>query len=192
MAVISIKNKTKSGSLLVGNAPYIPTDYESIQTVTVGSGGSSSISFTSIPNTYQHLQIRGVVRPETNNADMRLTLNSDSGSNYTRHRLIGNGGSVDATGTASTAFIGIFDANGLQTGTASTFGAAVIDILDYANTSKYKTVRVLSGNDNNGSGQVGLSSGLWQSTSATSTITLVMSSGNFAEYSSFALYGIKG
>ena len=166
--------------------------YDSIATTTVGAGGASSITFSSIPSTYTHLQVRGIVRPGTNNADMRLTLNSDSGSNYARHRLIGNGASIDATGTASTAFIGIFDANGLQTGTASTFGVAVIDILDYANTSKYKTVRVLSGNDNNGSGQVGISSGLWQSTSATSTVTLVMSSGNFAEYTQFALYGIKG
>jgi hypothetical protein len=182
-------------SFLAGNEKFIPSfavgAYDSIATVTVGTA-QSSITFSSIPATYTHLQVRGIVRPTSNNADMRLTLNSDSGSNYARHRLIGNGGSVDATGTASTAFIGIFDANGLQTGTASTFGVAVIDILDYANTSKYKTVRVLSGNDNNGSGQVGLSSGLWQNTSANSTITLVMSAGNFDTYSQFALYGIKG
>jgi hypothetical protein len=165
-------------------------DYQSISTTTL-STATASITFSGIPSTYKHLQVRGIVRPTSNNADMRLTLNSDSGSNYARHRLIGNGSSVDATGTASTAYIGFFDANGLQTGTASVFGVAIIDILDYANTSKYKTVRILSGNDNNGSGQVGLSSGLWQSTSATTTLTLVMSAGNLDTYSSFALYGIK-
>ena len=166
--------------------------YESIQTYVVGSGGTSAITFSSIPATYKHLQVRGIVRPATNNADIRVTLNSDSGSNYSRHRLIGNGASIDASGAASSAYIGIFDANGLQTGTASVFGAFVIDVLDYANTSKNKTIRVLSGNDNNGSGQVGLSSGAWLSTTATSTLTFVMSSGNIAEFSSFALYGIKG
>ena len=166
--------------------------YESIMTTTVGAGGTSTITFSSIPSTYKHLQIRALVRPATNNAEIRLTLNSDSGSNYARHRLIGNGASIDATGTASQTSIGIFDANGLQTGTASTFGAMVLDLLDYSNTSKYKTLRVLAGNDNNGSGQVGLSSGLWQNTNSVSTITMVMNTGNIAEYSSFALYGIKG
>jgi len=178
------------GIVASSNFQRVTSSYASIATTTLGTA-TASITFSSIPATYTHLQVRGIVRPGTNNADMRLTLNSDSGSNYARHRLIGNGGSVDATGTASTAFIGIFDANGLQTASTA-FGAAVIDILDYANTSKYKTVRVLSGNDNNGSGQVGLSSGLWQSTLAVSTITLVMSSGNLDTYSSFALYGIKG
>jgi len=175
---------------LVGAPTAAIGDYESISTTTL-STATASITFSGIPSTYKHLQVRGIVRPTSNNADMRLTLNSDTGSNYARHRLIGNGSTVDATGTASTAFIGFFDANGLQTGTASVFGVAIIDILDYANTSKYKTVRILSGNDNNGSGQVGLSSGLWQSTAATTTLTLVMSAGNLDTYSSFALYGIK-
>lgn len=172
--------------------PPVTNSYESIQTYVVGSGGTSSISFTSIPSTFKHLQVRGIIRPATNNADMKLTFNSDSGSNYSRHRLIGNGSSIDATGAASSTYIGIFDANGLQTGTASVFGAFVIDVLDYANTSKNKTVRVLSGNDNNGSGQVGLSSGAWLSTTATNSLTFVMNTGNIAEFSSFALYGIKG
>ena len=68
MAVISLKNKLKSGSLLVGNEYYNPTEFESIATVTVGSGGSSTISFTSIPGTYKHLQVRGIGR--TNRADV--------------------------------------------------------------------------------------------------------------------------
>lgn len=165
--------------------------YDALSTVTVPSGGVASITFAGIPTGYKHLQIRGLVRPATNNAEIRLTINSDSGSNYARHRLIGNGSSIDATGTASQTSIGIFDANGLQTGTASVFGAMVLDLLDYANGSKYKTLRVLSGNDNNGSGQVGLSSGLWQSTSAVSAITMIMNTGNIAEYSQFTLYGVK-
>jgi hypothetical protein len=73
---------------------------------------------------------------------------------------------------------------------ASIFGAGIVDILDYANTNKYKTLRALAGVDFNGSGRVGLTSGLWQSTSAINAITLEGSS--FVQYSSFALYGIKG
>jgi hypothetical protein len=68
-----------------------------------------------------------------------------------------------------------------------------MDILDYANTSKNKTIRMLSGNDRNGSGDIILISGLWASTSAINQIDLRLeSAANFAQYSQFALYGIKG
>jgi hypothetical protein len=76
--------------------------------------------------------------------------------------------------------------------TASVFGAGVIDILDYANTSKYKTIRTLSGWDKNGGGNVGLSSGLWLSTSAISSIVIGSQTGNLVTNTQFALYGIKG
>ena len=69
------------------------------------------------------------------------------------------------------------------------FGTFIVDILDYANTNKYKTMRALDGFDANGSGYAVLWSGNWRSTSAVSTITIT--GGTFAQYSSFALYGIK-
>lgn len=183
--IIGIIASSISGNL------WAPTGaLDALSTVTVPSGGVSSIVFAGIPSTYKHLQIRGIVRPTTNNAEIRLTVNGDSGSNYARHRLIGNGSSIDATGTASQTSIGIFDANGLQTGTASVFGGMVLDLLDYT-SSKYKTLRVLSGNDNNGSGQVGLSSGLWQNSNPVSSVTMVMNTGNIAEFSQFTLYGVR-
>jgi len=186
---------TRYTDMLAGNTTWNPWSpdgaYDALATVTVPSGGLSSITFAGIPSTYKHLQVRGIVRPTTNNAEIRLTLNSDSSAIYARHRLIGNGSSIDATGTASQTSIGIFDANGLQTGTASVFGALIIDLLDYASTSKYKTIRVLSGNDNNGSGQVGLSSGLWQNTNAVTNLSMVMNTGNVAEFSQFSLYGVR-
>jgi hypothetical protein len=76
---------------------------------------------------------------------------------------------------------------------ASIFGVLVLDILDYANTSKTKTTRTLMGYDKNGAGKVTLTSGLWNNTSAISSISIVPKDGSsWAEYSSFALYGIKG
>jgi predicted patatin/cPLA2 family phospholipase len=77
--------------------------------------------------------------------------------------------------------------------TASTFGAGVIDILDYADTNKFKTTRTLNGVSSNASSAIDyifLVSGLWRSTSAITSITLT--GNNFAQYSHFALYGIKG
>ena len=69
----------------------------------------------------------------------------------------------------------------------------VTDILDYTDTNKLTTVRTLGGYDVNGAGQFGLFSNLWNNTAAVSTITLRIVGGtNFAQYSEFALYGIKG
>jgi hypothetical protein len=171
------------------------TSYESIATVTVGAGGTSSITFSSIPSTYQHLQIRCLMQETQAGTDwdnFNAVFNSDTGANYTRHFLEGNGATATAFGAAnrSAAFVGMVSRSGAG---ASVFGINIIDILDYANTNKYKTVRSLAGFDRNGGGSVGLFSSAWLSTSAITSIVLTADSGsNFSQYSSFALYGIKG
>ena len=169
--------------------------YDSIATVNVGAGGASTITFSSIPSTYTHLQIRMIQRDnQASVADgARLTFNSDTGSNYAYHILRGDGSTAQAySGASQTNILLTFDLAGNTAG-ANVFGAAVIDILDYANTNKYKTVRSLSGRDNNGDGGVALDSGLWQSTSAVNTINIFPQIGSsINEYSQFALYGIKG
>ena len=169
--------------------------FESIATVTVGLGGQSSISFTSIPSTYKHLQIRGIARSNRAavvNDSLHIQFNSDTGSNYTDHYLIGDGSTASANSEVTITNISLYRITGAGAG-ASTFGVSVIDILDYQNTNKYKTVRALTGDDNNGDGRISLGSGLWSSTSAVTGITLFPNNGSssFVQYSSFALYGIK-
>ena len=177
-----------------------PSSYESIATVTVGSGGSSSVTFSSIPATYTHLQIRCISRSALNSSEidsLAIRFNSDSGNNYAYHSLRGDGASATASGAASQP-AGIIGGEPSNTHTSGIFGAYVIDILDYANTNKYTTVRALGGVDTNNTGtekgQIRLQSTLWLSTSAISTITFA-SGGSFnrslVEYSQFALYGIK-
>ena len=192
----SVRNgRTVYGSMLAGNTAFVPTDFESIATTTVGSGGASTIDFTSISSSYTHLQIRMLVR--TNRADTGDTIwircNSDTGSNYTAHILWGDGASVGAQAnyTNDRMYLQYYGIPG-NNATASVFGVCVLDLLDYANTNKYKTVRMLSGQDRNGAGDVELNSGLWMSTSAVSSITISPRYGTgFVQYSSFALYGIK-
>jgi hypothetical protein len=76
---------------------------------------------------------------------------------------------------------------------ANIFGVGVCDILDYADTNKYKTVRTLTGRDFNGSGDVRLHSTNWRNTATVTSIKVSDSSGaNLAQYTSVALYGIKG
>jgi hypothetical protein len=172
-----------------------PTSFDSIQTVTVGSGGSSSVSFTSIPSTYKHLQIRWIGR-STRSLFVDgsiIRFNGDSGSNYSKHNLYGtNLGSVGSESGVSQTGINLGDTIG-ATATAGIFTPGVIDILDYQNTSKYKTLRALQGYyfDSN-TGVSAFKSGLWMSSSAISSITITPEVANYAQYSSFALYGIKG
>ena len=174
----------KSRSMLVGNPGDI-SDFESIATTTVGSGGSASVTFSSIPATYTHLQVRASSAQASANWAI-LNFNSDTGSNYAGHFLIGNGSAASTYSFASN--VGPLN---FYSGTGSVFGPAILDILDYANTNKYKTVRSLNGYDANGSGQLQLVSNLWMSTSAITSITLTPNSPNFSQYSSFALYGIR-
>ena len=171
--------------------------FESIATTTV-STAVASVTFSSIPATYTHLQIRGITKA-VGTANIAVNglfqINSDTGSNYSRHLLDGNGSSATSTGSASQTsivFCPIPDSN--IAGSGSMFGGFVMDILDYTNTNKYKTVRSLSGYDLNNAtyGALRFYTGLWKNTNAITSITFSPDGVNLAQYSSFALYGIKG
>ena len=168
------------------------TSFESIATVSVGSGGSSSVSFSSIPNTYTHLQLRYIAQDNRGtfaDSEMKIQFNSDTTQNYSGHYIRGTG-SVEAAWNGNETRL---KQNCTSTAAGSNFAAGVIDILDYANTNKYKTVRILGGFDNSSSGGIWLRSGLWMSTSAISSIQIGSDLGtSFNQYSHFALYGIKG
>jgi hypothetical protein len=172
------------------------SSYESITTYTVGAGGSSAdLVFSSIPATYKHLQIRGIYKRTGTEqfSGINLTLNGDTtNTNYTRHDLYGTGGGGSGasgipTGSNNAKIIA-------YAGASYQFGPTIIDILDYATTTKYKTVRAMGGVDihNVGTGIVALSSGLWLNTAAVNSVTLSFGGATAVQYTSFSLYGIKG
>ena len=174
------------------------TAYDSIATVTVGAGGSSSITFSSIPSSYKHLQIRGIARDNRSATwidTMWLSFNSDTtGTNYYSHGLYGNGTSATAGADAGATGYGMAIALAGASSVAGSFAPFVIDILDYSATTKNKTVRSLHGLEDNTNGTARLRSGLWMnSSSAVSSITLLGGDVgvSFQQYSSFALYGVK-
>lgn len=189
------------GIIASSQQPQFLGSFESIATVTVGAGGSSSISFSSIPSTYKHLQIRYLAQTSRATYDgnyLKVNFNSDTGSNYYYgHQLEGDGANAIswANGAGTAAFIERITNN--QMG-SSIFAGGITDILDYADTNKYKTLRSLIGFDLNGapnsySGRIDLASALWRSTSAINSITIAPGvSSNFTQYSHFALYGVKG
>ena len=184
-----VKSLNRYVSALAGNAVFSPSSYESIATVTVGVGGTTSVDFTNIPQTYAHLQIRAIHQEPSDT--VALTVNSQTGNAYTVHYLLGDGGSALGGYYASPSMI-YFGTNYGSSG--NNFGASIVDILDYANTSKLTTVRSLTGADNNSIyGKVGLYSGEYYYTNAITSINIKgRTGGTIAQYSQFALYGIKG
>lgn len=183
-------------SLIGANPNVVEGSFESIATVTVGAGGASTIVFSSVPATYQHLQLRmsGRSTYAIQNYLMSFSVNNDfSGTSYSAHYLSGNGTTVTGgSGGWDGSYIGT-DFNDIpgSSATASVFSGGVIDILDYASTTKNKTIRGMSGHDRNGAGVIGIWSGLYRSTTAVSSIRLAAIGGNWAQFSTAALYGIR-
>ena len=169
------------------------SSYESIATVSVGSGGASDITFSSIPSTYTHLQVRAIMRGTFSGTLVSFfcQINGETGSFYSSHHVGGTGSSTYAYAGSTQTYIELNDI-AADTNTASTYSTMVMDILDYKDTNKYKTTRGLLGRDFNGSGQLELNSGLYQKTTAISSIKFYLGANSFKQYSSFALYGIKG
>ena len=160
--------------------------YYPLQVISVGASGASSVTFSNIPSTYSHLQIRVLMRTQTSQ-DSFIRFNGDTNANYSFHFLVGNGDVTASGGFANNTSIGWKTVSG----TADIFTVAVVDILDYANTNKFKTTRSFAGDDLNGSGALVLHSGNWRNTNAITSITMSTASTSFSQFSQFALYGVK-
>lgn len=173
-----------TAGLYAGGVAAATNSYESIQTITVGSGGSTSIAFTSIPSTFKHLQLR-ITQLTTGTADPRMRFNDDTTTgNYYMHSIYNSNPTVSTYNVNNQYIPYLYNES-------STYPAvAVIDILDYANGNKYKTVRDLGGFDANGSGYIFYRSGVWFSSAAINKIDL--HNVTFNENTKVALYGIKG
>lgn len=194
MSITSAKSGATGISLALEN-----NFMEPIASTLVGAGGVNTVIFNDIPQTYKHLQIRLIGRTNRSTAgidQMNIRFNSDTGINYvTNHYIQGNGSAVYAGANTSGTFMTVYrlTADGAPT-LSNAFGTSIIDILDYANTNKNKTLRALSGQDmNTVSGEVFFVSAAWMSTTAISSITITPNVGTlFNQYSRFSLYGIKG
>lgn len=171
--------------------------YESIASATVSGGSTQTVVFSSIPSTYQHLQLR-ILGRSGQTADFSSYSVRMTGVNGNIHYMAGNGSStiVDYNGPIEYPYNLNLPA---ENQSANIFGVAIVDILDYADTNKYKTLRCFSGWDANGwdasqSGYVRLNSTLFQTTSAVSSLTIGIYQGGvpWVANSTLALYGIKG
>lgn len=184
MPIIGVIDSAKTGRLYAGSA------FESIATTTLGSN-QSTITFSGIPQTFKHLQLRILARTDRAADDKdsaNIRFNGDSGTNYSQKVLSSNGASVSAANTSGGTSISTIATASATGASANVFGYSVIDIFDYANTNKNKTVFSLTGTL-----LAQLSIGSWQNTSAVTSITILPNVGsNFVANSRFALYGIEG
>jgi len=167
--------------------------YEQIAT-TILSSSAASVTFdlTGLGATYRHLQLRSTSNTTAtgvNATNLAARFNSDSGSNYAFHILFGDGSSVTSAAATSSTSVSIGD----MPNNTSIFGAAITDILDFASTTKNKTVRSQVGLHAPSSMiRTALRSGVWLSTSAITSITITSSSDSLKTGSRFSLYGIRG
>jgi hypothetical protein len=166
------------------NSGLLVGAYQSIQTSTVTGSSAADITFSNIPNTFTHLEIRFSILCTSAN-DIYTQYNSDTASNYRYHLFQTNGVAVYSDQNTSTGnLIGPIVASPSPC-------CGIIQIMDYANTNKFKTNKSLVNSDNNGGGYVTLSSSMWRNTNAISTIRFYAGQ-NFLVNSRVSLYGIVG
>lgn len=165
-----------------------PNSYESIQSYLITSN-TASVTFSSIPATYKHLQIRGTYYSTTNlGSDVQMYFNSDTGSNYSHAGYVATTGTATSYGIGSTTYLSVGNqATGAQA------GMGICDILDYAHTNKYKTTRAICGIAGNTTDKaIYYMSGNWRNNNAISTILIQPYGASFTAGTVISLYGIKG
>ena len=168
----------------------MPNTFTLIQAVTVGSGGSADITFSSIPGTYTDLVVKFSGRTTTGSfPDGRLQFNNDTGSNYNWRNLYGSGSAAGSNNGGTTTSIAFGTLVG-SSETANTFTSSEIYIPNYAGSTQ-KSVSSDSVTENNATtAYMAILAGLWTSTSAITSIKLTTSATAFAQYSTAYLYGI--
>jgi hypothetical protein len=174
----------------------IPGSFDALSAVNLTTT-TASVTLSSIPGSYRHLQLRGIARSNAagagGNAGIYVQFNGDTGSSYSFHYFLGSGsGNAGAAALSSQTSMFTAPMNPRAGDTANMFGSYITDIFDYSSGIKNKTVSTLAGSSTNNSTaeRISLNSGLWRSTTPITSITLYME-GDFAANSRFALYGVN-
>lgn len=188
-----------AGLVSAGSIASHLVNFYAISTATVTSGGNGSFSFTSIPQTFTHLQLRIFGRESgtyTYGGSVQIMFNTDASgnSNYSGHGMYGNGSSTLNWGNGISTDRAYINRLSCDTQSSGIYGALIIDILNYKNTNVYKTIKYIGGFDANGSsngGTISFGSDAWLKTDAINAMTFYYDTGAWEIGTQFALYGIK-
>jgi hypothetical protein len=153
--------------------------YTPLATTTLGSA-QANITFSSISGSYTDLVIVANFTI-TSNAGLFFRLNTDSSTNYSDTRITGNGSA--AASARDTGQTGIY----LSTGDLTTRTMFLLNIMNYSNTTTYKTTLSRWANESGGTNSY---VGLWRSTAAVNSVTITSNAYDFTSGSTFTLYGI--
>ena len=167
--------------------------YTAISTITVGSSGSSSMLFDSIPANFRDLCLVFSLREDTDDRSMKITFNNDSSTVYSEKTIFGSAGTVYNSTGSSQSYLSPNTASAPSPAVANSFGNGCLYIASYSNPSHSKTVVIDTITENNAAGNAGNSRyvGTWANNSAISRITIMAWASKFVEYSTATLYGIK-
>jgi len=192
------------GILAAAGGAVAAVDSYDLLVTEILTSAQSSVTFAALGDyaaDYQHLQLRMVLRNNRevgyNTGKAILQLNSNtSSSSYKEHYLIGNGSAVISGTYGAVPGVTVVEMPSGPGSPAQTFAAAVTDILDAFSSSKNTTVRTLGGVHTTGtalgeSKVAELVSGVFLSTAAITTITMIADSASFVTGSRFSLYGLK-
>jgi hypothetical protein len=158
--------------------------YTQIASTTLGSA-ASSVTFSSIAGTYTDLVIVVQAAVTAGSIALRMQFNSDTAANYSSTLLTGNGTAASSLRSTGSTFIKIDENTGMNTTLGQ--GLNLINVMNYANATTYKTILARPNRADLGVDAV---VGLWQNTAAITSITLLTSSSTFVSGSTFNLYGI--
>ena len=191
MPIISSKGGLSSGGY--GQFAYAATSaaptnsYIPIASYTVPSGGLSTVIFSGIPQTFTHLQVRFLTVSGSASASCYTYINGDTTqTNYREHVLYGSGAAASA-GSYQNSYMPQF----LGGAATTSPGSYIMDILDYTNTNKNKTLRGLGGYDGNGSGYLALESMLWINTAAITSLQFSPNGTTWSQYTNISIYGVN-
>jgi hypothetical protein len=177
--------------------------YDALASVTLSSS-ASTITFSGIPNNYKHLQIRilsQTTRSTYNVDSFGIAINGvGTGTLYSRHQLVSNNGGTSAVNSFNqpgTPSVNPFIDTTTSNAGANVFGSSIIDILDYASTTKYPVIRAIGGGDTNGivssfCGTVGLSSALYAVAGPINSFSMFVTYGTtFNAKTTASIYGVR-
>jgi hypothetical protein len=159
----------------------LPSTMTPIATNTFTSA-ASTLTFSNIPQGYTDLVIIANYANSGGQSDSYLRFNGDSGTNYSKTQLYGTGSAAGSNNQANFSNFGGFGYVG------TTLSNTVCNIMNYSNSTTYKTVIVRS---NDTAGLTMANVGLWRSTAAITSIVIGFANNNFISGSTFTLYGVK-
>jgi hypothetical protein len=162
--------------------------YTLISSVTVGSGGAASMSFTSIPATYTDLVVvwSGRTNKSGTTDNTEISFNGST-ANFTGRYLEGAGSGAGGSGVFA-RFVGVDSAS---TGTSNTFSNNMVYIPNYASSNNKSFSADSAQESNTTAAQLTLNAGLWSQTAAITSVTVTPSVGSYVQYSTAYLYGIS-